>query len=146
LKLPAFSRALRQLHLDELPQLWLVVIGKMSLVGPRPEMPYLHEQYDPGFARRRSTVRPGCTGAWQVSEHCDQMIFEHPEFDEFYLRNRSLRFDLWIVVRTIRLLLPVRDRRLTSLEALPNWAVRDATALRDFAQLPTASLQSAEAA
>src|SRR2546430_8951232 len=61
-KLPWISRTLRRLHLDELPQLGLVPAGKMSLVGPRPEMPHLHGVFDEGFAAKRTSVRPGCTG------------------------------------------------------------------------------------
>jgi lipopolysaccharide/colanic/teichoic acid biosynthesis glycosyltransferase len=128
LHLPWFSRTLRMLHLDELPQLLLVVIGRMSLVGPRPEMPYLHEQFRPEFAAARTSVRPGCTGLWQVSEFCDRMIYEHPELDEHYLANRSLRLDLWIIGRTLRLLLPVSDKRLVTLAQLPAWARARSTA------------------
>jgi lipopolysaccharide/colanic/teichoic acid biosynthesis glycosyltransferase len=69
LQIPRFSLALRKLHLDELPQLFLVVLGKMSLVGPRPEMPNLTDQFDSEFAKQRTSVRPGCTGLWQISEH-----------------------------------------------------------------------------
>ena len=68
--IPAFCRLLRRLHLDELPQLVLVLWGHMSLVGPRPEMRHLHEQIDPDFARVRTSTRPGCTGLWQISEAC----------------------------------------------------------------------------
>lgn len=121
LEVPAFCKLLRLLHLDELPQLYLVVSGRMSLVGPRPEMPYLHEQLDLGFAARRTGVRPGCTGLWQVSDHCHEMIFEHPEFDEHYLRNRSLRLDLWILGRTMRLMVPVHNKRLVSLREISGW-------------------------
>jgi lipopolysaccharide/colanic/teichoic acid biosynthesis glycosyltransferase len=85
LRLPWISRTLRKLHLDELPQLALVVLGKMSLVGPRPEMPHLYPAFDPEFAVKRTTVRPGCTGLWQISDQCDGMIYEHPEFDDYYV-------------------------------------------------------------
>jgi lipopolysaccharide/colanic/teichoic acid biosynthesis glycosyltransferase len=121
LDVPAFCKLLRLLHLDELPQLYLVVLGWMSLVGPRPEMPYLHEQLDPAFAAYRTSVRPGCTGLWQISDHCHEMIFEHPEFDEHYLRNRSLRLDAWILGRTLRLMIPVHDKRLVSLGEIAEW-------------------------
>ena len=62
LRIPAFSLMLRRLHLDELPQLLHVLAGKMSLVGPRPEMPNLYCAFDAEFAERRVSVRPGCTG------------------------------------------------------------------------------------
>jgi lipopolysaccharide/colanic/teichoic acid biosynthesis glycosyltransferase len=121
LHIPRFSLALRTLHLDELPQLFLVLFGKMSLVGPRPEMPHLSEHYDSEFVRQRTSVRPGCTGLWQVSEHCEQMIYEHPEYDAYYLRNRTLRLDLWIMMRTVRMNLPFGNQRLASLPTLPAW-------------------------
>jgi lipopolysaccharide/colanic/teichoic acid biosynthesis glycosyltransferase len=124
LHIPRFTLALRRLHLDELPQLLLVVVGKMSLVGPRPEMPYLYAEFSPEFAAQRTTLRPGCTGLWQVSEHCGQMIYEHPEFDVHYLLNRSLRLDLWIIGRTLRMHLPGGDKHLATLATLPEWAKR----------------------
>lgn len=124
-QIPRFCQALRRLHLDELPQLFLVMIGKMSLVGPRPEMGYLYAEFTDDFARERTSVRPGCTGLWQVSEHCQKMIHEHPEFDAHYLRNRSLRLDLWIVLRTLQMHLPGGQKRLVTLPALPAWARKD---------------------
>lgn len=121
LAVPGFSAALRRLHLDELPQLFLVLTGSMSLVGPRPEMPYLHEAMRPGFQKLRTAVSPGCTGLWQISAYRDQMIYEHPEYDEHYLAHRSLRFDLWILWRTVRVVLPGRAARVASLDDLPVW-------------------------
>jgi lipopolysaccharide/colanic/teichoic acid biosynthesis glycosyltransferase len=115
IEIPAICRWLRAMHLDELPQLWLVITGRMSLVGPRPEMAFLHSGLDRDFARRRTSVKPGCTGLWQISTHSTKMIYEHPEFDEYYLRNRSLLLDAWIVGRTMGLMLPGRNRRLVSL-------------------------------
>jgi lipopolysaccharide/colanic/teichoic acid biosynthesis glycosyltransferase len=103
---PWFCRTLRRLHLDELPQLFLVLTGSMALVGPRPEMAHLCAEFDPAFAARRAQVRPGCTGLWQISDRCDRLIHEHPEFDELYLRHQSLSFDLWIIARSARNLLP----------------------------------------
>ena len=125
LRIPAFSRGLRRLHLDELPQLLLVLTGKMSLVGPRPEMPNLYRSFDADFAARRIRVRPGCTGLWQVSEHCDRMIFEHPEYDRYYLEHRSLLLDLRVMARSVRLLLPVGDRKLVTYAELAGWSARD---------------------
>ncbi|HEX4820347.1 MAG TPA: sugar transferase [Acidimicrobiales bacterium] len=125
LHIPAFSRMLRRLHLDELPQLLLVLTGKMSLVGPRPEMPNLYRAFEPDFAAQRITVRPGCTGLWQISEHCDRMIFEHPEYDRYYLEHRSLLLDLRVMARSIRLLLPVGDRKLVTYAELSGWMPRD---------------------
>jgi len=124
MRIPAFSRMLRRLHLDELPQLLLVLTGKMSLVGPRPEMPNLYGAFDADFAARRTRVRPGCTGLWQISEHCDRMIFEHPEYDGFYLEHRSLGLDLRVMARSVRLLLPFGDPKLVTWAELGTWATR----------------------
>jgi len=117
MEIPSICRWLRAMHLDELPQLWLVITGRMSLVGPRPEMAFLHARLDRDFARRRTAVKPGCTGMWQISAHSESMIFEHPEFDEYYLRNRTAFLDAWILVSTLGLMLPGRNRRLVSLAA-----------------------------
>lgn len=122
LRIPAFSRMLRRLHLDELPQLLLVLTGKMSLVGPRPEMPNLYRSFDADFAARRVRVRPGCTGLWQISEHCDRMIFEHPEYDGYYLAHRTLGLDLRVMARSVRLLLPFGDPKLVTYAELGSWA------------------------
>ena len=130
-RIPRFSLMLRRLHLDELPQLLLVLTGKMSLVGPRPEMPNLYGAFDPDFADRRVSVRPGCTGLWQISEHCDRMIFEHPEFDSYYLDHRSLGLDLRLMVRSIRLLLPFGHPKMVTYAELGEWAAyRDTVDLR----------------
>lgn len=99
-RIPSFCRVVRALHLDELPQLVLVLFGKMSLVGPRPEMEHLHGAMAPGFAELRTSVRPGCTGVWQVSESSVELIGAAPEYDRFYLANRTVRLDLWILFRT----------------------------------------------
>ena len=120
---PRFCTSLRRLHLDELPQLALVVTGRMSLVGPRPEMPRLHEELDPAFAAARTGVRPGCTGLWQVGDQCDLLIGEAPEFDELYLRHRSLRLDAWILWRTAVMIVVGRT---VPLDRIPLWALRGA--------------------
>lgn len=96
-----FGRFLRRYHLDELPQLWLVVTGTMSLVGPRPEMVALSETFDTDFVGLRTELLPGCTGLWQVSTAAEGLINERPEFDEHYVRNWSLRLDAWIISRTV---------------------------------------------
>ena len=105
IRLPALSRFLRSKHLDELPQLLLVVLGKMSLVGPRPEMKYLHEAGEPSFAVARVGVRPGCTGLWQTSADQGGLIWEATKYDVYYLRNGNGRLDLWILCRTVLLMM-----------------------------------------
>ena len=119
LRLPRIARLLRRLHLDELPQLWLVVTGRMSLVGPRPEMPELHADMAPEFAAARTQVRPGCTGLWQISEGVTGLIHEHPDYDRYYLRHQNLRLDVWIMTRTIRVML-LGNRRIR-LDEVPSW-------------------------
>jgi lipopolysaccharide/colanic/teichoic acid biosynthesis glycosyltransferase len=117
--LPRWSTVLRSSHLDELPQLFLVPLGRMSLVGPRPEMPFLHEQGDAAFAELRTTVRPGCTGLWQVSRAAGGLIWQASEFDMLYLREHTLRLDLWILARTP--LLAVRRGSSLGLDDIPRW-------------------------
>jgi lipopolysaccharide/colanic/teichoic acid biosynthesis glycosyltransferase len=97
---PAYCEWLRRTHLDELPQLFLVPLGRMSLVGPRPEMAVLLERSDPEFVRVRNLVRPGCTGMWQVGARTDALIDEAPDYDLYYLGESSLRLDCWILWRT----------------------------------------------
>jgi lipopolysaccharide/colanic/teichoic acid biosynthesis glycosyltransferase len=97
---PAFCEWLRRTHLDELPQLFLVPIGHMSLVGPRPEMAVLLEKSDPEFVRVRNMVRPGCTGLWQVGGRTDALINDAPDYDLYYLGEASLRLDCWTLWRT----------------------------------------------
>ena len=120
--IPRFPRMLRRFHLDELPQLILVLTGRMSLVGPRPEMPTLHRQLDPAFAAARTSVLPGCTGLWQVSVGVESLIAESPEFDTWYLAHRSLRLDGWILWRTLRNALCRRP--LITLADIPAWVAR----------------------
>ena len=105
-----WSHLIRRTHVDELPQLWHVVSGKMSLVGPRPEMLPLSGRFDARFAADRVRTLPGCTGIWQVSSTNDGLIGEAPQYDLFYLRHAS-RLDLWILWRTVVGLLP-GDRRI----------------------------------
>ncbi len=123
--IPRVARFLRATHLDELPQLFLVPLGLMSLVGPRPEMPQLHESGDQAFARARTSVRPGCTGLWQISAAYHRLIWEAPEYDLSYLRLANLRLDLWILWRTATM--AVGRSRPVTLDEIPRWALhRDA--------------------
>ncbi len=94
------GRLLRRLSLDELPQLFNIVAGSMSIVGPRPEMPYLVEKYQP-WQRKRFAVPPGLTGWWQVNGRSDKPMHLHTEDDLYYIQNYSLWLDLQIIVRTI---------------------------------------------
>jgi lipopolysaccharide/colanic/teichoic acid biosynthesis glycosyltransferase len=112
---------LRRTHLDELPQLWLVLFGKMSLVGPRPEMPELMMSFDCEFVDRRLSVPQGCTGLWQISAGNVGLIGEAPELDDFYVANWTVRMDLWILWRT---LLALAGRTVSGPGRVPNWCLR----------------------
>jgi lipopolysaccharide/colanic/teichoic acid biosynthesis glycosyltransferase len=119
-QIPRFCRFLRRTHLDELPQLLLVPIGLMSLVGPRPEMPSLLARYPEDVVFRRTRVRPGCTGLWQVSGASTGLIHESPEFDLAYIELCNTRLDLWILYRT--LLISITRRADATLTDVPAWA------------------------
>lgn len=114
-----FGRFLRRLHLDELPQVWLVVIGSMSLVGPRPEMVELSSTFRPEFVETRTSAAPGCTGLWQISTATAGLINERPEFDEHYVENWTLRLDLWIMARTV--LTMVGATEIKDIGQVPTW-------------------------
>ncbi len=94
------GRRLRRFSLDELPQLWNVLRGDMSLVGPRPPLPQEVEQYDPR-QRRRLLVKPGMTGLWQVSGRSDLHFDEMVMMDVYYASNWSLALDAKILLRTV---------------------------------------------
>lgn len=113
-----FCRFLRRHHIDELPQLFLVPLGYMSLVGPRPEMPHLLDEFEHEFVAARSSVRPGCTGLWQVSHAVEGLIGEAPHYDLYYVRNSNFWLDCWILWCTIRVLIA---RSGVSLSDVPAW-------------------------
>ena len=94
------GRVLRRFSLDELPQLFNVLSGTMSLVGPRPEIPYLADEYAP-WQRKRLDVLPGMTGWWQISGRSDKPMHLHTEDDLYYIQNYSIWLDLQIILRTI---------------------------------------------
>jgi lipopolysaccharide/colanic/teichoic acid biosynthesis glycosyltransferase len=98
------GRFLRKASLDELPQLWNVLRGEMSLVGPRPVIPYELEHY-PSRYFRRFAVKPGLTGLWQVSGRNETSYTEMIELDLAYVERRSLRLDLEILLRTVGVVL-----------------------------------------
>ncbi len=94
------GRILRKTSLDELPQLINVLRGEMSLVGPRPAIPYEVAQYEP-WHRQRLTVAPGITGLWQVSGRSDLRFDEMVRLDIQYADVRSAWFDLVVLLKTI---------------------------------------------
>ena len=97
------GRVLRKLSLDELPQLWNVVRGEMSVIGPRPTLRYQVEQYDE-HQRHRLDVKPGITGWAQVNGRAELPWADRIELDVWYVEHRSPRLDLRILARTPRAL------------------------------------------
>jgi exopolysaccharide biosynthesis polyprenyl glycosylphosphotransferase len=98
------GRFIRRTSLDELPQLFNVIRGEMSLVGPRPELPRLVEHYEM-WQRRRFAVPPGMTGWWQVNGRGDRLMHLHTEDDLYYIQNYSPLLDLRILWRTVGVVL-----------------------------------------
>ncbi len=98
------GRVLRRYSIDELPQLLNVLRGEMSLVGPRPELPWLVDRYAP-WQRRRFAVPPGMTGWWQISGRSERPMHLNVEDDLYYIRNYSLWLDAVILLRTIPVVL-----------------------------------------
>lgn len=101
------GRLLRNTSLDEIPQLWNVIRGEMSLVGPRPIVPYELEHYSSWY-RERFAVKPGLTGLWQVSGRNERTYAEMVELDVEYVRRRTVRLDCTILFKTIWVVLTRR--------------------------------------
>jgi lipopolysaccharide/colanic/teichoic acid biosynthesis glycosyltransferase len=102
------GRLLRRSSLDELPQLWNVIRGEMSLVGPRPPIDYEVESYPAPHWFTRFDVKPGLTGLWQVSGRCDLTVDQMIALDIEYVQRRSLRLNLLILLRTLPVVLATR--------------------------------------
>ena len=99
-RLTRIGRVLRRISLDELPQLLNILVGDMSLVGPRPEMPFVVQNYT-AEQRQRLRVMPGLTGLWQLSADRAFPIHESLEYDLYYMRNRGFFLDLAILIHTL---------------------------------------------
>lgn len=103
----AIGRFIRKWSLDELPQLWNVLRGDMSLVGPRPELVQVAKRFEL-TDHARHLARPGITGLWQVSESRGQLLHENVHIDLDYVRAITLRSDLKILFRTFGSVVKVR--------------------------------------
>ena len=101
------GRFLRRTSIDELPQLLNVIRGDMSLVGPRPALSWEADLIEPAY-RQRFRVPPGLTGLWQVSGRNSLTMRQGLELDMEYLRRQSFTFDLWILLKTVPVVLSTR--------------------------------------
>ncbi len=104
------GKIIRRLRLDELPQLWNVLKGDMSFVGPRPEREYFTEQLEKAipYYGERFTVKPGITGWAQVSYGYGASVedaIEKLNYDLFYIKNMSILMDVMILLRTVKIVL-----------------------------------------
>jgi exopolysaccharide biosynthesis polyprenyl glycosylphosphotransferase len=98
-RITKIGRFIRRTSIDEIPQILNILKGDMSLVGPRPEMPFIVESYDE-LQKLRLSVKPGLTGVWQISADRANPIHENIDYDLYYLENQSFWLDLAILVKT----------------------------------------------
>jgi len=99
-RITKIGKILRKTSLDEIPQLFNVLIGNMSLVGPRPEMQFIVEKYN-DLQRERLNVKPGITGLWQISADRTLAIHENMDYDLYYVHEQSFILDILILIKTV---------------------------------------------
>ena len=106
--IPVIGPLLRRLSIDELPQLWQVLRGELSLVGPRPFPEYHMNEFPEAFRSLRLSVTPGVTGLWQVAARSKGNLQVQESLDTYYIRNWSLWLDYYILLRTVPTVLMAR--------------------------------------
>lgn len=109
--IPGIGHLLRQMSIDELPQLWNVLRGDMSLIGPRPFVEYHLVMFSDEFRELRSKVRPGITGLWQVLMRNDGDLGTQETLDTYYVRNWSLWLDLYVLIQTPKAVVSMKGAR-----------------------------------
>lgn len=107
-RITKIGKFIRRTSIDELPQLWNVIRGEMSLVGPRPALPREVDQYS-SYDKLRLSVIPGCTGLWQVSGRNNLSFYEMVELDLKYIEQRGVITDIKIILHTVRVLFGTKD-------------------------------------
>ena len=107
-RITRIGRFIRKTSLDELPQLWNVVKGEMSIVGPRPVVQAEFDQYYGGAREHYLSVPPGLTGLWQVSGRNDLDYAQRIELDKAYVENSNIFYDFIIVMRTVKVMVVKR--------------------------------------
>jgi len=99
-RITPIGRILRKHSLDELPQLINVLRGEMNIIGPRPSTEYEWAMY-PDWARGRTDIKPGLTGLWQISKRDSGTFEEMIKLDLWYIENRNMAVDLYILIMTV---------------------------------------------